>query len=95
MPAYDGVMATMERRVQVLFDEERYERLVAEAKEERMSVGALIREAVDERLDRRRADAQAALERLWTRADAHPVEMDDWDAVKEDLVDRPVLRDIP
>jgi len=33
-------MATMERRVQVLFDEELYARLVAEAREERVSVGA-------------------------------------------------------
>ncbi len=88
-------MATLERRVQVLFDEELYERLLAEAREERMSVGAYIRDAVEGRLDRRRADARAALTRLWARADHHPQPMHDWQAVKDELLDRPVLRDIP
>ena len=94
MVTYDRPMATLERRVQVLFDEERYERLVEEAKAERTSVGALIREAVDERLNRRRADAKAALERLFARADEHPQPMDDWTSVKDAPLDRPSLRDV-
>ena len=84
-------MAALDRRVQVLFDEELYERLVAEAREERMSVGALIRDAVDDRLNRRRADAVAALRRLFASGDERPQPMEDWESVKDDLFDRPFL----
>lgn len=88
-------MATLEKRVQVLFDTELYARLEAEARTERTSVGAVIREAVQTRLDHRRADAQAALERLFARADAHPTsEPLDWENTKDDLLDSPVLGDI-
>ncbi|QAY59122.1 ribbon-helix-helix protein, CopG family [Microbacterium protaetiae] len=86
-------MTTLDRRVQVLFDEELYGRLVAEAREERISIGAFIRDAVDERLDRRRADVQAALHRLWASADEVPQPAEDWEDIKDDPLDRPVLRD--
>ncbi|MFT4136212.1 ribbon-helix-helix protein, CopG family [Microbacterium sp.] len=88
-------MAMLEKRVQVLFDTELYARLEAEARAERTSVGAIIREAVETRLNRRRADAQAALERLFARADAHPTPTPlDWAHTKDDLLDSPVLREI-
>lgn len=90
-------MATLERRVQVLFDEELYERLLAEAQAQRLSVGAYIREAVEGQLDRRRADAAAALQNLWDWADQHPVPAPtaaEWAALKEDSLNRASLRDI-
>lgn len=88
-------MATLERRVQVLFDEELYERLLAEAQAERMSVGAFIRDAVEDRLGNRRTEAQAALRRLWARVDAQPpVGPIVWEEEKE-LMEREYLRNIP
>lgn len=88
-------MATLERRVQVLFDEELYERLLAEAQAERMSVGAFIRDAVEGRLQkRRRLSPQQAMEALFRSGDEHPQPDEDWEAVKEDLLDRPILREI-
>ncbi|WP_168197049.1 ribbon-helix-helix protein, CopG family [Agromyces laixinhei] len=88
-------MATLDRRVQVLFEPEQYAALEAEAAAAHMSVGALIREAVDERLARRRRDARAALDALWARADEQPARGPiDWAAEKESM-ERPFLREIP
>lgn len=42
--------ATMSRRLQLLLDEERYQRVAAKAKSERLSVAAVIRDAIDESL---------------------------------------------
>lgn len=53
------------RRLQVLLDEERYRRLRAQARERRLSIGALIREAIDRAfppdVERRRAAARRIL----------------------------------
>jgi hypothetical protein len=88
-------MATLDRRVQVLFEEGLYERLLAEAQAERMSVGAFIRDAVEGRLrERRRLSPREALEALFRSGDANPQPDEDWESVKEDLLDRPILRDI-
>lgn len=77
-------MATLERRVQVLFDPARYAALEDLAATERMSVGALIRQAVDERLDRVRKTKREALGALLAIAEAHPSPGPiDWDAEKE------------
>ncbi len=97
MHVYDRAMATLEKRVQVLFSTEQYARLEAEAKAERMSVGAFIRDALEERLDRRRADAQAALEHLFAWADENPgpsFTPEEWQEHKEDLLNRPSLLEI-
>lgn len=40
-------MCMLSRRVQILLDEERHERLLAESRRRRLSVGALVREAID------------------------------------------------
>jgi len=90
-------MATLDRRVQVLFDEELYERLLAGAEADRMSVGAYIRQAVSDRIDRKRVDARTALTRLFAWADEHPVPAptpEEWEQQKEELLDRPSVRDI-
>jgi hypothetical protein len=41
-------MRTFDRRVQLLLDEPRYGKLAAEAKRRRISVAAVIREAIDQ-----------------------------------------------
>jgi hypothetical protein len=90
-------MATLERRVQVLFDEELYERLLADAQAQRLSVGAYIREAVEEQLDRRRSDATTALQSLWDWADGHPLPAPtaaEWADQKDDALNRASLMGI-
>lgn len=88
-------MATLEKRVQVLFDEELYERLLEEAQRERLSVGAFIRGAVEQKLEHRRVDAQAALRRLWARVETQPsIGPIDLEEEKE-LMEREFLRNIP
>jgi len=85
-------MATLDRRVQVLFDPAQYAALQAEAAAQRQSVAAVIREAVGERLLTRRTTQQEALARLFTRADRNPVtEPIDW-AVEKDSFEREYLR---
>lgn len=54
----------LERRVQILLDEERYQRVMREAKRRGVSAGAVIRAAIDELpadLERRRAGTDAIL----------------------------------
>ena len=69
--------------MQVLFDPARYAALEELAAAERLSVGALIREAVDERLNRVSANRREALARLLASAEAHPSGPIDWEVEKE------------
>ena len=56
-------MAELNRRVHVLLDDDRLERLKRRADETGASVGAVVREAIDHELERKdRARALAALE---------------------------------
>ncbi|MFT4228790.1 MAG: ribbon-helix-helix protein, CopG family [Microbacterium sp.] len=88
-------MATLDRRVQVLFDEDLYARLLAEAEAERMSVGALIRRAVEGELrQRRRLTRREALEALFRSGEEHPQPDEDWEAIKDDSLDRPILMEV-
>ena len=89
-------MATLEKRVQVLLSVEQFARLEAAAKVERVSVGAFIRDAVDQRMRNSRVEALEALERLFERADAHPVPAptpEEWDRMKDEMWEREPLRD--
>jgi hypothetical protein len=86
-------MATLEKRVQVLFSTEQFARLEAEAKAERMSVGAFIRDAVDAELSRQRDAARKDLRDLWAWADELPPAGEiDWDEEKA-AFERDMLRD--
>lgn len=87
-------MATLEKRVQVLFEPELYARVEAEASAKHMSVGAFIRDAVADRLDQRRDEARASLKRLWAMADARPSSPVDLEAEK-DAMEREFLKDLP
>jgi hypothetical protein len=54
----------LDRRLQLLLDEDRYQRLVAVARERGVSIAAVIREAIDRGLpptDRRRAAAASRI----------------------------------
>lgn len=87
-------MATLERRVQVLFDPAVYTALEAEAEAERQSVAAIIRDAVDARLRIRKSSKQEALDRLFASGDKYPSGHIDWEAEK-DFLEREHLRDLP
>ena len=88
-------MATLDRRVQVLFDPAQYAALEQEAKDERQSVAAIIREAVDERLRRQHSGRREALERFFASGDAYPSPGPiDWEEEK-DAFERESLRDLP
>ena len=83
---YSMCMATLERRVQVLFDPAQYSALEAEAAAQRQSVAAIIREAVEERLRMRRSSQSEALARLFASGDAHPSPgAIDWEQEKDSL----------
>jgi hypothetical protein len=77
-------MATLERRVQILFDPAQYAALEELARSERMSVGAIVRETVDRRLADRRGARRAAFERMIASArEQEQAPMGDWEDVKE------------
>ncbi len=82
-------MAVMERRLQLLLDEERYSRLAAESKATGRSVAALIREAIDTRWDDEHAKRQAAArEFLANLPEPTPGEREeDWDVIKRAIED--------
>lgn len=88
-------MATLDRRVQILFDPAQYASLQTEAAEQKQSVAAIVREAVDERLRTRKASRQDALDRLFASGDANPSKgVIDWEAEK-DALERDHLRNLP
>ena len=79
-------MASLQRRVQILFDPAQYAALEAEAAARHQSVAAVIRDAVDERLRRRAKDKSTAWTNILKRAAADPVPApEDWDAFKDAL----------
>lgn len=88
-------MATLERRVQVLFDPAQYAALEAEAAAQKQSVAAVIREAVNDRLRAQKTNKQDALARLFASADQSPSSgAIDWDEEKESF-ERGFLRHLP
>lgn len=84
----------MTRRTQILLDEERHERLRQRAEERGISMGEMIREAIDrilsEDAERRFRAGQAIL-------DAEPIPVDDWPVMEKEILERydAELRDIP
>lgn len=73
-------MSALERRLQLLLDQARYERVAAEADRSGRSVSAVIREAIDLRFpddgDQARMAAAADFLRLTAQPDGGPAE--DW-----------------
>lgn len=62
-------MCMFERRLQVLLDEARYQRVAAEAKHRGVSIGYVIREAIDRGLPATGAMRHAAAERILAAPD--------------------------
>lgn len=65
-------MCMLERRLQVLIDDARYRRLVRASREQKKSVSAIIRDAIDVALPSDRAKKKAALDAILA-ADPMPV----------------------
>jgi hypothetical protein len=63
-------MSMLERRLQILLDEERHERLVAVAQERGVSVATVVREAIDRGLPATEGRRRAAGRRLLEAPDA-------------------------
>jgi hypothetical protein len=77
-------MSTLTRRVQILLDEQRHNRLEREAARKGTSVAALIREAIDRTYPSgpaSRAEAAASL------LSAPPMPVEDWAVMKEQMLD--------
>lgn len=72
------------RRVQILVEDEQYERLEQEAERRGGSVAAVVREAIDRLLPG--DTAMTLTEAADVLLEATPVELDDWEVMKEDLV---------
>ncbi len=76
----------LSRRLQVLLDDDRYERLRREARRTGAPVGAVVRGAIDLALpaDRDPASVEAAGARL---LEAEPMPVEDWSEVKRLMLD--------
>lgn len=88
----------MTHRLQILLDEERYQRVAAEAQRKRLSVAAVIRDAIDTALAKE--DRTAQKRRAWERlqelsADTsmYPPGWDAMDDIREAREER--ARDLP
>ncbi len=77
-------MSVMERRLQLLLDQARYDKVADEAEKSGRSVAAVIREAIDRRFPDGDADRQRALRQLLDYPpDEGPAET--WAEIKESL----------
>jgi hypothetical protein len=74
---------SLTRRLQVLLDDERFERLERRSSETGASVGALVRRAIDETYPAGAGDPERAGAELLA---AEPMPVEDWDAMKDDLL---------
>ena len=66
----------MTRRLQLLLDEERYQRVAAKAKQERLSIAAVIRDAIDASLGG--DDSLERKRKAWERLQELDSEPFDW-----------------
>lgn len=79
-------MSTLERRIQLLLDQERYDRVAAEAKRTGRSVNAVIREAIDTHYPSETEARNAALrEFLAMTAEPEPGAPESWEDIKASL----------
>jgi hypothetical protein len=75
-------MSMLDRRLQVLIDEERWSRLEGEARRRKVSVAVLVREMIDERYS---GDSEARRAALQAVLDAEPMEVPDLDGLRAEL----------
>ena len=72
------------RRTQLLLDDELHRRLRETAAERGISMGALIREAIDEKFSRGQDARSAAFSKLLA---AEPMPVEDWPVMKKQMLD--------
>ncbi|MGA9313204.1 MAG: CopG family transcriptional regulator [Solirubrobacteraceae bacterium] len=77
-------MPSLTRRTQLLLDDDLHRRLRETAAQRGISLGALIREAIDEKLSRVHEDRAKAIDELLA---ADPMPVDDWPVMKRELID--------
>lgn len=75
-------MATLQRRVQVLFDPDKYERLESLARSENRSVGSVVRELVDDHLAQAPNERVAALRRFLSMTSEDKGATESWESTK-------------
>ena len=76
---------SLTRRLQVLVDDERYERLERESERTGASIGALVRTAIDERYSSVWPSPEEAGRGL---LEAEPMPVGDWEDMERELEDR-------
>lgn len=74
----------LNRRLQVLIDDERWERLERRSAETGASVGEVVRRAIDEALPTSAEEAAAAGARFLAAA---PMPVEDWEEMKREMLD--------
>jgi plasmid stability protein len=72
------------RRTQLLLDDELHQRLRETAAQRGISMGALIREAIDEKFSRVQEDRAKAIDELLA---AEPMPVDDWPVMKKQMLE--------
>ncbi len=72
------------RRLQVLLDEERFERLERQARDSGASIGLLVRRAIDEAYPPPSSDRRRAAEEFLA---SEPMPVEDWDVMKRQILD--------
>jgi hypothetical protein len=75
-------MSMLDRRLQVLIDEDRWSRLEREAGRRGVPVAVLVREAIDERYPGNASERRAALQAV---LDAEPMDVPDPDELQREL----------
>jgi plasmid stability protein len=76
--------AALTRRTQLLLDDELHRRLRETAAQRGISMGALIREAIDEKLTGAQDDRAKAIDELLA---AEPMPVDDWPVMKQEIIE--------
>lgn len=74
---------SLTRRTQILLDDELHVRLRQIAAERGISLGALVREAIEEKLSRAQDARSQAIQEL---LDAEPMPVEDWPAMKRQML---------
>jgi hypothetical protein len=76
--------SALTRRTQLLLDDELHRRLRETAAQRGISMGALIREAIDEKLSRVQDERAKAFAKL---LEAEPMPVDDWPVMKKQMLE--------
>jgi predicted DNA-binding protein len=76
--------SSLTRRTQLLLDDELHRRLRETAAQRGISMGALIREAIDEKLSQMQDDRAKAIDELLA---AEPMPVEDWPIMKRQMIE--------